>query len=130
MAAGLIGLLAAAPAMAQKRDDCSAKENQADLNACYGQEYQRADATLNQIYKQLMAKLADAADQALLKTAEEAWIGFRDKECDFETVGTRDGSVHPMVVSICLTDKTNAHITELKAQLNCPEGDLGCVHAH
>jgi uncharacterized protein YecT (DUF1311 family) len=30
------------------------------------------------------------------------------------------------VLSQCLTQKTNARIAELKAQLNCEEGDLSC----
>ena len=126
----LLALLAVGPAMAQKPEDCAAKETTRDLDACYGRAYQRADAALNQLYRQLMAKLSDASEKALLKTAEEAWIGYRDKECDFETAGTRDGSIHPVEMSSCLADKTSARLKELAAQLNCPEGDLGCVHAH
>jgi uncharacterized protein YecT (DUF1311 family) len=115
--------------MAQKPENCAGKGNTIELDECYGREYKRADAALNQLYQELMKKLSDASERALLRSAEEAWVSFRDKECEFETAGTSDGTIHPIEVSVCLTDKTNARIKELQAQLNCPEGDLTCVHA-
>ncbi|HZT89915.1 MAG TPA: lysozyme inhibitor LprI family protein [Stellaceae bacterium] len=99
-----------------------------EQEACFAKQYEAADARLNQVYRELTAKLSKPDDRALLQAAEQAWIAFRDKECAFETSGTRDGTIHPIVVSVCLTQKTEAHLQELQRQLNCPDGDTGCLH--
>jgi uncharacterized protein YecT (DUF1311 family) len=91
--------------------------------------YQRADAELNAVYGELIAKLADAKEQTLLQEAERAWILYRDTECAFETAGTREGTIHPIEVSHCLTAKTRAHTAELHEQRHCPDGDPTCMHA-
>jgi uncharacterized protein YecT (DUF1311 family) len=64
--------------------------------------------------------------QARLRDVEKLWIQFRDQECAFETLGTADGSIHPMVLLICKTRLTDQRIKDLDAQLNCEEGDLSC----
>ena len=85
-----------------------------------------ADATLNAIYQALMARLG-AADQARLREAQRAWIAFRDKECAFRSQGSDAGSAGATVVAGCITELTEARASQLKAQLDCPEGDIGCV---
>ena len=124
MGAGVIAAPGQTPAPAASECNGSTTREQ---DQCFAAQYKQADAALNQVYQQLMAKL-DPDDETLLRAAEQAWIAFRDKECAFETSGTRNGTIHPIVVSICLTEKTQAHLAELQKQLNCPEGDTGCGH--
>jgi uncharacterized protein YecT (DUF1311 family) len=125
--ASAIGLLAAARAPAQEKTvDCNSPNlNQGQLNQCAAADFQAADATLNVLYRRMMAKY-DAANQALLKAAEVKWIAFRDAECDYETNLSVGGSIHPMVYDQCRAAKTKARVQELNAQVNCQEGDLSC----
>ena len=111
--------------------ECGGNLNQHELNECFDRVYRRADAELNAVYRHLAGNLG-ASDEGkayvgLLQAAERAWVTFRDQECEFETAVTRGGSIHPMEVSICLTRLTRERSKELKRQLSCPEGDLGCV---
>jgi uncharacterized protein YecT (DUF1311 family) len=119
-------MLAASPASAQM-NACASAQTQSAMNICADQQYKKDDAALNQVYGKLKAKL-NASDQAALQAAEKAWIAYRDAECAFETSGTAGGSIHPMVLSMCLDEKTLVHTAELNRQLNCKEGDPSCAH--
>ena len=111
---------------AQAAIDCkSSNLSQADMDMCAGRDFTAADAKLNVLYKTMMAKY-DAANQAKLKTAEKAWLTYRDAECDYETNGTAGGTINPMMDTMCRTDKTEARIKELTAQVKCVEGDMSC----
>jgi uncharacterized protein YecT (DUF1311 family) len=107
--------------------DCKSQDlNQMQLDQCAGMDFTAADAKLNALYKTLMAKY-DAANGAKLKTAERAWIAWRDAECDYETNGTAGGTINPMEDAICLKEKNNQRIQELNRQLNCNmENDMTC----
>lgn len=106
--------------------DCKSQDlNQAELDQCAGRDFDAADDRLNALYKRLIAGY-DADNAAKLKTAEKAWIAYRDAECDYETNGTTGGTINPMVFTMCRTAKTNARIKDLNAQLHCDEGDLSC----
>jgi uncharacterized protein YecT (DUF1311 family) len=78
---------------------------------------------MNDVYRQLLARLADPKQKSLLVDAERAWIAYRDKQCAFQTSCTVGGSIHPMIEFNCLDEKTNVHAAELSRQLNCQEGD-------
>ncbi|KGM33283.1 lysozyme inhibitor LprI family protein [Inquilinus limosus] len=117
-------LLAALPAAAQQ--DCP-DDSQAGLNQCAGDAYKKADAALNAAYKQVMARLKDSEAAAKsLVAAQRAWIAYRDAECDFMSSGVEGGSARPMIVAQCLEQLTTRRADDLKALLNCEEGDLSC----
>ena len=119
-------LLAASGARADEKINCKSQDlNQMQLDQCAGQDFTVADGKLNALYKTMMAKY-DAANQAKLKTAEKAWLTYRDAECDYETNGTAGGTINPMMDTMCRTTKTNDRIKELNAQMHCAEGDLSC----
>jgi len=107
--------------------DCANAMTQYAMNECAATQLKVADARLNDVYAQLMGKMSDAKQKGLLRDAERAWISYRDKECEFATVGTVGGSVHPMMLSLCLAEKTAARTAELHRQLACEEGDLSCA---
>ena len=41
-------------------------------------------------------------------------------------MATTGGSIHSMMVAICLTRLSDQRTKDLEKQLNCPEGDLSC----
>lgn len=106
-------------------DDCASANSQIDLDVCYGQQYQAADAELNATYGALM-KTVSPEGQTSLRAAQRAWLAYRDKQCAFNLLARSDASVYPMVLAICKTGLTIQQNDELKAQLHCEEGDLSC----
>ena len=103
----------------------AAAQSQMELNAQAAGDLRKSDAQLNAVYNKLRAKISDAGKKNL-QTAQQTWQRFRDQECEFETMGTVGGSIHSMIVAICLTRLTDQRIKDLEAQLNCKEGDLSC----
>lgn len=103
----------------------AAAQSQMELNAQAGADLRKSDEQLNAVYNKLRAKISDAGKKSL-QAAQQSWLRFRDQECEFETMGTVGGSIHSMIVAICLTRLTDQRIKDLDAQLNCKEGDLSC----
>ena len=103
----------------------AAAQSQMELNAQAGADLRKSDERLNAVYNKLRAKISDAGKKNL-QTAQQSWLRFRDQECEFETMGTVGGSIHSMIVAICLTRLTDQRVKDLDAQLNCKEGDLSC----
>ena len=86
------------------------------MNDCWGREYKAADATLNQVYRQLVSKLDDQ-EKAQLKEAESAWLKYRDANCEFVADQYKGGTMRPMAHAICLTDMTKNRTAELRIQI-------------
>ena len=100
----------------QKPKPCEDAQTQADMNICWGNEYKKADAALNKTYQELAAMLEDE-EKAQLKAAENAWLKYRDANCEFVADQYKGGSIRPMIAAICLADVTNNRTTELKNQI-------------
>ena len=103
-------------AQKQKPKPCEDAQTQADMNICFGNEYKKADAALNKTYQQLVAMLEDE-EKVQLKNVENAWLKYRDANCEFVGDQYKGGSMRPMIVAICLADVTNNRTTELKNQI-------------
>ena len=108
-------LLAAAPAGA--KGSCDDAQDQTTMNHCAADDYARADAELNRVYKQVMAGL-DAHSQALLKNAQRDWIKWRDDECMYQNAQNEGGSIYPLVYNGCLTTLSMARTKQLQAGQN------------
>jgi uncharacterized protein YecT (DUF1311 family) len=96
-----------------------------DMNYCAGQDFEKADAELNSVYKQAVESQKqvdkDSAEinpayvgavQALRK-AQRAWIDYRDGHCEgvgYEAVG---GSMQPMLIAGCKAGLTQTRTKEL-----------------
>ena len=119
--AGSVGARAQMPA-------CAGAPTQAELNDCAAQEYKKHDTAMNDTYRQLLTKLKDPKQKALLVDSERAWVAYRDRLCAFQSSGTVGGSIHPLIVNACLDDKTIVNNAELTRQLDCKEGDPSCAH--
>ena len=128
------GLLVARGVSAQENDPCLGMQSQAEMNACAADQYAKADAELNAVYKQLMAKYkSDAEFVAKLRLAQENWLKFRDADltCFYyqKDKVAAYGSVYPTCRSRALTHLTVERTNELKQMLNPEEGDVCAFRA-
>ena len=112
----LLIVTGAAVAQGKKPEPCASAQTQTDMNICWGKEYRSADATLNQVYGQLMRKL-DEAGKTQLKQVEAAWLKYRDANCEFVADQYRGGTIRPMIQAMCLAGVTQNRTTELKDQI-------------
>jgi len=120
--AAVLALLSSAHA-----EDCQNAASQRELNNCAHAAYEKSDAELNALYKQVTGRLKGDADQTkLLVAAQRAWIAFRDAECAFVSAPTTGGSINPMVQANCRDRITSARVNDLKSYLQCTEGDVTC----
>ncbi len=100
----------------KKPDPCAKAQTQAEMNNCAGKEYQSADAELNQVYRKLVSMLDDE-EKPGLKDAQNAWLKYRDANCDFVADQYKGGTIRPMIHAYCLAEVTRNRTTELKNQI-------------
>ncbi|MEO1590331.1 MAG: lysozyme inhibitor LprI family protein [Cyanobacteria bacterium J06632_22] len=98
-----------------EKQDCGQLATQSDINTCARANYTVSDRSLNQVYQTLRSTLS-SEDKAKLTTAEQAWIEFRDAQCEFERSRFDGGSIAPLILSSCLEQITDLRIDELRAQ--------------
>ncbi len=108
--------------------DCSSAADQTTMNECAGQDYKKADAELNALYKQMQQRLkGDDEQMKRLAATQRAWIAFRDAECKFiGQPGPVAGSIEPMIEANCLASLTLKRSADFHGFLTCPEGDMSC----
>jgi uncharacterized protein YecT (DUF1311 family) len=98
-----------------KNPACADLTTQAGMTRCQMDKYQKADEELNKVYQQLVAKLSQEQKQKL-KTAQTAWIQFRDAHCECEASFTAEGgSLESPLKYACLESETRARIKQLKS---------------
>lgn len=112
----LAATMVAAPVLAQ---------SQTSMTASAGRQAQAADKALNDQYRIVMERLSPPS-RPLLRDAQRSWIGFRDKQCAFETSGARGGSAYAMVHAGCLARLSQERTRQLASAGRCQEGDLTC----
>ena len=105
--------------------NCQNPQTQTDMNRCASIELEAETKKLNKTYRDFQTKL-NSTQRQQLKKVQLAWIKFKDLACKFETSGSYGGSVYPMVLSNCLTEKTQQRNKELEVLGVCQEGDLRC----
>jgi len=101
-------------------------ETQTDMNLCYGQQYSKADAHLNTVYRDQIKRFSAGSSQdqkqnesiQRLKSAQRAWLTYRDLHCSIARDQYEGGSVAPMVWSMCMETVTQHRIEELNAAYN------------
>jgi uncharacterized protein YecT (DUF1311 family) len=120
----------AATAASSSGDKCMDNaQSQAAMDECASQSLAAADKELNQVYQQVLAKFAsDKVFTAKLRTAQKAWIAFRDAELEARYPASNKslqyGSVYPMCANNELEAMTRQRIEELRAWLKgAQEGD-------
>ncbi len=102
--------------------DCANAQAQMELNFCARQDWQEADADLNDAYKSAMVLMksidadlpeAERGAEEALRKAQRAWVTFRDAACVAEGFPMQGGSAQPMVVNGCLAQLTRQRAKSL-----------------
>lgn len=101
---------------------CGDSQNQMEMNQCAGEQYQRLDDRMNELYKEQMAALGPVSRSAL-RDAQRAWIIFRDKSCAYEA-GRDPRSYMQLIELECLQRFTTERVRDLQAYLACTSN--GC----
>jgi len=100
------------------RNPCANAQTTVEMRDCAGREYKDADDELNRVYRQLMAKFGnDEGHKTALKTAQQAWIKYRDTHCDFASYLNRGGTIEPVVRYNCMSSMTVSRMKELREYL-------------
>ncbi len=98
-----------------QKGPCNAAMTQLDLNQCYGDQFQEADAHLNKIYASLLKQMRGETTIQKVRAEEKAWIRYRDLHCEAARSEFEGGSISPMIWAQCMTMTTKHRIEELKA---------------
>lgn len=121
MRAAALLMLLALPAGAQEVD-CENAMAQQEMNFCAAQDYEEADAALNDAYRQARAAMkgldanlsaGDRGAEAALLAAQRAWLPYRDAACASEGWLMHGGSAEPLVVYGCLATLTRQRTQDL-----------------
>lgn len=88
-------------------------QSQHEMNQQAAAAFKKADATLNKIYAQVLAKL-DEEGQGKLKAAQRAWVAFRDAQAELDADFMRGGSAAPLLRSGSLAGSTRQRTEALK----------------
>lgn len=100
-------------AEASAADPCAGAKSTYASSECWRKQYEAADAELNRVYQEIMARLPDA-EKAKLRESQRAWIPKKEKKGD-EAAANAPWHVHaPIMKTIALTEETQARTAELK----------------
>ena len=116
----VLSLLTAPSIFAQegkKKDPCQRANESGvtvDLVECSQKKLAEADVELNKAYRQLVPRLGDKKWEGKLRAAQQAWIKYRDANCDYESEFSGGGSAATFEYNFCLADMTTARAKELQ----------------
>ena len=105
---------------------------QAGLQSCYCDRAQKADAQLNDVYRQLLKKNgSDTSFIEKLKIPQRAWLAFRDAQLEAlypdPDPKAAYGSVFTMCECMAQEELTMDRVKQLRQMLQSAEGDV-CAH--
>ncbi len=84
------------------------------MNICYGRELDRANVRLNAAYAKVLKGMSDDPKGVeLLRSAERAWVDFREKNCSYQAHGEEGGSLYPTMVATCEIKMTDLRTKEI-----------------
>lgn len=107
--------------------DCAEPMTQTAMNICATKDYGRADAELNEVWRELRA-VAKAADEyphddsqpgnwATQLEAQRAWLAYRDAHCRLVSYDARGGSLQPLLTANCRAELTRERTQSMRALL-------------
>lgn len=129
----LLAGTAASAWAATDADGCNPEGSQMELNACAARDFSRADAELNTVYRQIVAKLSgQPVALSRLKEAQRLWVQLRDADLEARYPVGKDedprmlyGSMYPMLYSGAKADLTTTRTAYLRGEfLERSEYDL------
>ena len=100
-------------------DACYDRDHsQQAMNMCAGEAFQRADAELNRVWREIQDHYSGDADlKKLLLEGQRGWIKYKEAQCELTAYDSRGGSMWPMVISGCRAEITRRRVQELKDML-------------
>ncbi len=105
-------------------------QSQLEMNQEEQNKYLKADKKLNNVYNQILKEYkSDTEFIKNLKIAQRIWIQFRDAEMKLKYPDREQGyygSIHPMCLSIYLTELTEERTKKLKMWLLGIEEEDDC----
>jgi len=96
-----------------QRVDCRNANSTVEINYCAAESYRAADRRLNEVYRQLSSTVRGEQRSKLIDT-QETWIQYRDRNCSFETVGSRGGTGYSAFLLGCLERMTNQRTADFQ----------------
>lgn len=96
--------------------DCAKANTTVEMKYCSQLSYQAVDRQLNQVYRKVLATTQGEPRQ-LLVTGQQAWIKFRDNNCDFEVYLSRGGTGYEIFRNGCLEKLTTQRTKDLQDYL-------------
>ena len=104
---------------------CNQNSSMADMTNCSKHDLDKAEAALMKAYQQALAKIdadfsvntdkdTNVGYKKALKASQDAWIKFRDLDCDFSNYDRNGGSSQLMNIYDCKADMTNTRAKELE----------------
>lgn len=97
--------------------NCENPGSNVEYKECARRAYQAADRRLNQVYQQVLSTVKGEERQKLIE-AEETWIQFRDRHCDFQVYRNRGGTGYGGFLSNCLEQITKERTAHLENYLS------------
>ena len=121
----LMSALLLSPQAARAAAPCDAPETQTQMNQCAGADYEAADKALNEAYREILADLrkTDEAQPdwglaAAFRDSQRAWLPFRDRQCEWEALFVKGGSMQPLIQLSCLAEMTKQRTEQMRATWN------------
>jgi uncharacterized protein YecT (DUF1311 family) len=91
--------------------ECSGVGEQAEINTCLDRIFTRVDAALNRQWQETLTARPAGADQ--LRTAQRAWLAYRDAHCASAVPSVVSAQVQTSEQTICRTRLTEARTHDL-----------------
>jgi uncharacterized protein YecT (DUF1311 family) len=95
------------------RAQCDDAKTTLQINECFAKELKKADAELNDVYRSTIKKL-EAADAALLRKAQRAWLVYRDAQCEAGRALLDGGTGGPAAFLSCKLELTRKRTAEIQ----------------
>lgn len=100
-----------------------AAQTQSEMNTEAAEDFTRVDRVLNETYKAVMDQM-DEESRTLLKSAQKAWIAYRDAEAKFQAdLEARGGSMYPLSLMAYKTTLTQQRTKELEEILESKDSE-------
>lgn len=104
--------------------ECELDGSQLQMNTCAYERFQKADAELNTLYQQQIARLGEVNGKRL-RDAQRAWIAYRDSSCLYEAGPPEgSGSIYALEKYMCLVYFTKQRSEVLGRYIQCTQN--GC----
>jgi uncharacterized protein YecT (DUF1311 family) len=102
--------------------DCATAMADPDINECAARDLAQADATLNRVYRETLASLAelaagnpDAKDaRKQLVEAQRLWVKFRESDCDAVFTLNQGGTIRTAMYYGCMTQHAELRTKQLR----------------